>query len=329
MSAGAQSVTPVGAGSGPGTQFATDAFPGFDAEKDVLEIERKEPRWFQFLTGPNREDATSQFEYCRSLEAEENWSKAIRQYDALVRSWPTSEEASAAQKRLAELKLEKDDDAEGAFEEYKYLVDFYSSRCDYLATIGKMYEVAGLMREQGKRIIFFRFKNTADVRRAYEACVFRAPGATWAPAAMLTIGELRAEDQQYQLAVTVYENLRNLYYGTKESKEAVSREADMRMVLLRDHGYNRARCVDTVRFLELAERLVEPERIDAIKAYAQEARQLLAEEAYLSAKFYDSRMRPRGNAISAYEMFLREHPESDHAEDVRARLEELKGSEGK
>lgn len=323
LNAQAQSVAPVGAGTGPGTMYATDAFPGFDAEAET--VERKEPRWFQFIFGPKMEESASQLEYCRALESDESWSKAIKEYDALVRNWPTSPEASVAQQRMAELLLEKEDDAEGAFEAYKYLVTFYTSRCEFNAIVDKMYEVAGKMRSDGKRIVFWRFKNPTEVRRAFEACVLLAPGATWAPTAMLTIGEIRTEELEYTQAVTVYENLRNLFYGTKESKESVSREAEARMELLRSYGYNRARCADTLNFLALATRLVETERIEKIEEYQREVKSSLEEADYRSACFYDSRMRTLENAIAAYEVFLRDYPDGKYAEAVRARLEQLKG----
>ena len=55
---------------------------------------------------------------------------------------------------------------------------------------------------------------------------------------------------------------------------------------------------------------------------------VLAEEAYRSAAFYDSKTRTKRSAINAYEKFLSQHPDSPRAAAVRARLDELKkGSE--
>lgn len=307
-------------------RYATDAYPGFDTEKDEISPSRKEPRWFSWITGPKKDNASEQMTYCTELEADENWSKAIKHYDALVRNWPTAPEAPYAQKRMAELLLEKEDNAEEAFAEYRYLVDFYSFSCDYNATVDKMYEIAGLMREQGKRLIFFHFKNTVDVRRAYEAVVLRAPGAKWTPQALLTIGDLREEEGKFAQAVEVYENLRNLHYGSDEAREGVAREAAVRMELLNDHGYNRARAKDTKEFLELAMTLVVPEKIEVIEGYLAETTALLEEEAYRAACFYDTKMRTTRNAVNAYELFLKEYPNGVHAEEVRARLEEMKGA---
>lgn len=326
----AQQSDGVGASSGPGIRYASDAYPGFDTAKSELASQRKGPKWFAFINGPVQTNATEQLAYCRALETEEKWSKAVKQYDALVRQWPASAEAPEAQQRMAELLLEKLDDPEESMVEYRYLVDFYPYLCDYDSIVDRMYSIACLMRLKGKTILFFpRFKNTSEVRRTFEGCVLRAPGASWTPTAMLTIGALREEEGKYPEAVKVYENLRNLHDGTSEAKAAVAREAEVRMKLLEKRGYNRDRCLDTVGFLKLALGLVEEEDVPKIREFLAEAEGKIDDEAYAAAKFYDTRMRTQASAISAYERFLAEHPESRHAAEVRARLEELKGAEKK
>ncbi|MBQ2630404.1 MAG: tetratricopeptide repeat protein, partial [Kiritimatiellae bacterium] len=213
-------------GVGPNARYATDAYPGFDTEKETISPERKEPRWFSFITGPKRSNAREQIEYCAELMAERDYSKARKQLDALVREWPTSPEAPKAQKALAEVCLENLLEYEDAFKEFRYLLDFYSLQCDYNRIADRMYQVAGLMRQEGKEIMFIRFANTVDVRRAYEACVLHAPGASWVPEAMLIIGALREDEGKYEEAVKVYENLRNTHRDAPESAMALMREAE-------------------------------------------------------------------------------------------------------
>ena len=315
---------------GPGgtnARYATDAYPGFDSEDDNLKPERKEPHWWWFMVGgPSRESAADEFAYCQGLVAEGSYSKACRELDNLVRQWPTAPEAWKAQQLRAELLLEKLDDAEEAFKAYQYLLDFYSLPCDYAAIADKLYEVAGVLKLEGKEVMFVRFANTVDVRRAYEKCVLRAPGAKWAPEAMLIIAGLREDEGKYVEAVKVYENLRNLHPESEQAKTAIAREATVRMQVLRDRGYNRARGLDTADFLRLALRTCRPDDAAAIQGYLDEVTGLLDEEAYRGAKFYDSTTRTKRSAVAAYEQFLREHPQSPHADEVRARIAELKGA---
>ena len=316
-------------GAAPGAltsaRYATDAYPGFDNEKEIVSPERKSPRWFSFITGPNRQNAKEQFAYCQELMAEGCWSKARRQLDALVREWPTSQEAPQAQQAIAEIYLDHIHDVEDAFAEYRYLLDFYSLSCDYNKIADKLYQVANLMKSEGKEVMFIRFANTVDVRRAFEACVLHAPGASWVPEAMLVIGALREDEGKYGEAVKVYENLRNIHPGTDEAKSAWLREAEARMVLLREHAYNRSRCRDTIDFLKQSMTGCRPADVVKIQEFLAEAQGLIADEEWRATKFYDSPTRTRRSAISAYEKFLAENPGSVHADEAKVRLAELKG----
>jgi len=324
------SAVPPGASPGPGIRYATDAYPGFDSEDEIIKPSRKEPRWFSWLNGPKRDTASEQFAYAAELASAEDWKGARKAYDALVREWPTSPEAPKAQKEIGDILLSRELDYEEAFKEYRYLVDFYSSQCDYDEAVETMYKTAELMREEGKTVVFFRFDNTVDVRRAYEAVVLRAPGAKFAPRAMLTIAQLREDEDRPETAVTVYENLRNLHPLAPESGEALYREAKARMVVLHRCEYNRDRVRDNIDFMRmaLASHKLDADRRSEVEGFLAEAKAMIEEEAYNAAKFYDSRTRTKRSAISAYERFLDEYPASDRAPEVRRRLFELQ-EEGK
>lgn len=314
-----------GVSPGPGVRYATDAYPGFDTEEDAGKPEKKEPRWFAWFTGPKMTTATDQLAWARGCEREGSWGAARRGYDALVRHWPTAPEAVQAQKALADLLLSHDLDYEGAFAEYKYLLDFYSLECDYDAVAAQMYKVANLMREEGKRVLFFRFANTVDVRRAYEVVVRRSPGAAFVPEALLTIAALREDEGKYGLAVEVYESLRSLYPDAPETKTALLRESRVRMAILEENGYNRSRVSDTIGFLKLALRETDqPAAQKELAAMLTRVERDLEDEAYRAAKFYDSRTRTVRSAVRAYERFLIDYPVGAHADEVRARLSVLK-----
>ena len=188
----------------------------------------------------------------------------------------------------------------------------------------KLYDVACVMKREGKEIMFVRFANTVDVRRAFEACVLHAPGAKWVPEAMLTIGGLREDEGKYEDAVKVFENLRNLRPDAPESKTAIVREADSRMTCLRERSYNRSRCRETIDFLKSAVRWCRPGDAQHIQDLLAEATSMMEEEAYRGAAFYDSPTRTLRSAVNAYERFLAEYPDSARAEEVKTRLAELK-----
>ena len=325
-SAVAAALNQPGVGPGAGTRYATDAYPGFDSEEEMIKPSRKEPRLFGWFNGPKKNDSAAQFAYCEELIKDESYSKAAKELDALVRQWPVSAEASKAQQLLADIQLEKLHDLDEAFSELRYLLDFFSLQCDYNAVADRLYQVAGMMREEGKTILFFRFRNTVDVRRAYECCVLRAPGAAWVPDAMLTIADLREEEGKLAEAIKVCENLRNIHADSVQAKTALVKEARIRMDLLREYEYNRLRCRDTIDFLKMAETRCDGDDRAGLASLRGQAQRMLENEAYLSAKFYDSKTRTARSAISAYEKFLLEFPASVHAETVKLRLEELKAN---
>lgn len=317
--AGLMAVTP-----GPGTHYASDAYPGFDSDANILPQERKTPSFFWWRK-VKFDDPARQLEYARTLAAENSFSSAIVAYNALVAQWPLSSEAPKAQEELSDIFLYKLDDPIVALEEYRYLADFYSSNCDYDKVMLKMYETAKKMRENGKRIIFFKFANTTDVRRAFEAVVMRAPGSTFAPEAMYTIVELRIEDEEYAEAIEVCKTIRNRYSNSPQAKAALYKEAELRMKLLSFHDYNRDRSLNTVSFMSMAAATTDDAdaRADFLK-WRAEAEAIVEKEAYEAAKFYDSITRKRRGVINAYESFLRDYPASSYAQRVRERLEELK-----
>ena len=317
---GAGAVTP-----GPGTHYATDAFPGFDDASKILPQEKKTPSLFWWRNA-KRPDPASQLQFARALAAEGSYSSARTAYNALIAQWPSAGEAPVAQRELADLLLDKIGDSEEAFEEFKYLADFYSSQCDYESVIKRMYAAASDMREKGKKIVFFPFSNSADVRRAFEDVVRRASGADFAPQAMLFIAELRTEDGEYPEAIAVYKTIRNRYPASKAAKTALGLEADLRMRMLRNHEYNRERSKRTLSFMNMAVKMAaDPAERERFSAWCSEISKLMEKEAYESTVFYDSVTRTRRSAISACESFLRNYPASGYAPDVRMRLSRLKG----
>ncbi len=318
-SAVALAVTP-----GPGSHYATDAYPGFDNDENILPQERKTQSYFWWRRAKFN-DPKEQLSYARALVEDKSYSSALTAYNALVAKWPISNEAILAQEELADTYLYKLNDPIVALEEYKYLVDFYSSSCDYDRVMSKMYETAKKMRENGKRIVFFKFANTADVRRAFEAVVLRAPGALFAPEAMYTIVQLRVLEEEYAEAIDVCKTIRNRYSNSTQAKDALYKEAELRMILLRAHEYNRDRCLNTLSFMDMASRSTKnaDHQVQFLKWRAETAA-IVEKSAYESVKFYDSITRKKRGTINAYEGFLRDYPASSYAQKVRERLAELK-----
>ena len=90
----------VGSGIGGNSPYATDAYPGFDGLDDLPKPERREKSWFLHVA---RDTPIEQFAYAKELAENNDFKKACKMCDALVREWPASPEAPQAQLMYAML----------------------------------------------------------------------------------------------------------------------------------------------------------------------------------------------------------------------------------
>lgn len=321
----AQAATPArsvaGSSMAGNSPYATDAYPGFDGLDDVKTPERREKSWW---FGVKRDTPAAQYAYAKELEAQGDFKDAAKACDALVREWPSSAEAPQAQLRYVKLLAKELEDYEEAFEQLEYLLDFYSRDCPYLELVEYGYKLVNVMVDKKKSFLGFSFLSNRMVRQHYEAIVRRAPGASYVPEALLKIADLREQDQQYEESVKVYGMLQNKFPLVDEARQAAYLEARARMWLCRRLAYNIPRCRDTESFLTMTlERRPDLEQRDELKGWLEELKNYMAEDAYKTARFYDTKQRTRHAARTSWERYLAEYPDSPHAEEVRARIAEL------
>ena len=300
--------------------YATDAYPGFDGLDETKRPEKKDKSWFNWV---DRATPAEQYALAEELEAASSFRKARRACDALVREWPASPEAPRAQFRMVKIYVhEKDYD--DALEELEYLLDFYPSECPYLELVEYLYKLTNLMVKEKKSIFGFSFTSDRLVRQHYESVVRRAPGASYVPEAMLKIADLREQDNHYEEAVQVYNQLIMKFPKTPEADAAIYLQAKARMWLCRRLSYNIPRCLDTQKYLKMmiADH-PRHDRVDEMKEWLAELEKHLEADAYQRAKFYDTKQRTPHAAAAAWERFLREYPFSPHADEIRARIETL------
>ena len=325
MSASALCAAPgqriAGSGFGGNSPYATDAYPGFDGLDDLPKPERREKSWFLHV---ERETPAEQFAYAKELAENDDFKKACKMCDALVREWPASAEAPQAQLMFAMLLAKSLEEYDEAFEAIEYLLDFYPRECDYLELVNYEYQLVNMMIKEKKTFLGMSFTSTRVCRQHYESIVRRAPGASYVPEAMLKIADLREQEDQYEEAVQVYATLSSKFPLTPEARAACYLEAKARMWLCRRLSYNRPRCKDTLNYLAMAmKRFPDLDQLDELKTWQSELSQQLSEDAYAQAKFYDTKQRTRHAALTAWERFLKEYPDSPHAEEARARIEAL------
>ena len=313
----------AGSGFGGNSPYATDAYPGFDGLDELPKPERREKSWFLHVA---RETPAEQFAYAKELAEKDDFKKACKMCDALVREWPASAEAPQAQLMFAMLLAKSLEEYDEAFEQIGYLLDFYPRSCAYEELVEYQYKLVNLMLREKKTFLGMSFTSTRVMRQHYEMIVRRAPGASYVPEAMLKIADLREQDKQYEEAVLVYAALISRFPNSPEARTAAYLQAKARMWLVRRLAYNLPRCRDTAGYLkQTLKRLPDHPQAEEMKTWLDELKNYMAEDAYVRAKFYDSRQRTKHAAIASYERFLEEYPDSAYVEAVSRRIDELKG----
>jgi len=300
--------------------YATDAYPGFDGLDDLKRPEKKDKSWFNWV---DRATPAEQYELAKELEAASSFRKARRACDALVREWPASAEAPHAQLRIVKI-YAHEKDYDDALEELEYLLDFYPSEVPYLELVEYLYKLTNLMVKEKKTMFGLSFTSDRVVRQHYESVVRRAPRASYVPETMLKIADLREQNDEYEEAVQVYNQLVMKFPKTTEAEVAIYLQAKARMWLCRRLSYNIPRCVDTQKYLKMmiADH-PRHDRVDEMKEWLAELDKHLESDAYRRAKFYDSKQRTPHAAAAAWQRFLKDYPLSPHADEVRARIETL------
>ena len=300
--------------------YATDAYPGFDGLDDLKRPEKKDKSWFNWV---DRATPAEQYELAKEFEAASSFRKARRACDALVREWPASAEAPHAQLRIVKI-YAHEKDYDDALEELEYLLDFYPSEVPYLELVEYLYKLTNLMVKEKKTMFGLSFTSDRVVRQHYESVVRRAPRASYVPETMLKIADLREQNDEYEEAVQVYNQLVMKFPKTTEAEVAIYLQAKARMWLCRRLSYNIPRCVDTQKYLKMmiADH-PRHDRVDEMKEWLAELEKHLEADAYRRAKFYDSKQRTPHAAAAAWQRFLKDYPLSPHADEVRARIEIL------
>lgn len=303
-----------------GRGYATDSFEGFEAlDADDRTPQKQKSFWYSVKAST----PAGQLEYAAKRAAEDRNKSARKAYEALVREWPTSPQAAEAQYALAQL-FEKAQKYERAFDEYQYLITFFSGHCPYNEVLDRQFRIANLLLHNNKSMFGWILSGTDTIRERFEQIVRNAPRSAIAPEVMLIIGSIRVSEKELPEAIAVYDGLRNRFPNAPQAVTAGYLSAQCRYDLAVRHNYNEPRCREAIAFFKsvLAREPNHPQSAQ-LKAWLQELTTLLIEQNYKQAVFYDTKQRNVEAAKAAYRRFLTEFADSKYAQQVRDRLTEL------
>lgn len=306
--------------SGMGNRgYASDGFEGFESLEDGRIKQKTGSIWFSV----SADTPAEQLAYSRQREADGKLNSARKGYEALVRKWPATLEAAQAQLALANVQ-EKRKQYGKAFDEYQYALTHYAGNCPYEDIIDRQFRIANYLLHNNTSMFGWILSGTKDIRMRFEQIVINAPRSPIAPEAMMKIGSIREGDKDYEEASKVYDGLLNRYPSSKEAVTAAYLSSKCRYILSVKHSYNENRCRESIAFLKAALlRLPNHPNQKDLKQWLLELTDLLIEQNYQKALFYDTQRYSTSAKVSAYRRFLAEFSDSKYGDIVRNRLNEL------
>ncbi|MEI7946027.1 MAG: tetratricopeptide repeat protein [bacterium] len=304
--------------------YATDQFDGFADMKVDERLEQKESSmWYSV----SEDTPAKQLAYARQAYTDGHMRRARKGYEALIREWPTSKEAAQAQLFLAQY-YEARKDYERAFQEYQYLLTFYSGVCPYNEILDRQYKLANVLRSDNRSMFGWMLSEPESNRIRYEQIVRNAPRAPLAPTCMLIAGDIRREEKEVDEAIKIYDGLLNRYPRSAEAEVAAFFAAGCRYKRSKTQETNEENIRDAITFMKTVQAVMpnHPQK-EQFSTWSADLNRQLEDNSYKTAYFYDTKQRNTAAAVAAYRRFLSEFRNSKYAEEVRQRLIELEPAE--
>jgi outer membrane protein assembly factor BamD len=274
-----------------------------------------------------RTRAKDQLEVAQTAFDKKDYSLALKAARRVVKVWPLSDYAPAAQYLVGRCYEAKRYD-QRAFKEYQKVLDTYPKSDSVKDVLQRQYEIAnrflaGQWFKLWGYVPFFRsMDKTAGM---YEKIVASGPYSDVAPQAQLKIGAAREKQSHYPEAIKAYELAADRYYerpqvaadglfkaGLAYRHEASNAEYDQSTA-----GQAIAKLTDFITLYPDDPRVPEAQKvITALKG--EQAR-----GNFQIARFYEKNRKWNG-ALVYYNEVLLQNPNSPYAAEARQRLDAIK-----
>lgn len=260
--------------------------------------------------------AAEQLAAAKKLEEAGDWDDARDAYDTLVRSFPETPEAAFAQFRASRL-CEKLGDYDDAFEEYFYTLCYYPVYAPVDEILQQMYAIANYYRGEG---------STSKSIKYFDLIAKSFPQWRYTPQTLVQLGLLYFADKEYYKAAEAFDTVTANHPGTEEAAVAAEQHAFVLYALSQKYPEDESLLIRATTLTQSALRNGNTKSPNHLKL-ADNLKDLAfrrSEKYFKIAKFYDTSRFKTETRIAAYEDFLRRFPASDHSDQARARISELK-----
>lgn len=275
--------------------------------------------------------AKDQLDIVQTAFKEEKYDKARAGARRLVKKWPLSDFAPAAQYYVARC-YEEDGKDEKAFKEYQKLLEKYPKIDNYQEVLKRQYEIATKYLNGKKFKIFGLFPLYRSMEKTvemYEKVIKNGPYSEVAPQAQLKIGQANEKKKDFRDAIKAYEKAADRYHDRKNlAADALFKAAETYYSQAREAEYDQGvakRALES--FHDFTSLYPEDERVEEARKKMDNLREEQARGAMKVAGYYEKRKQLDG-ALIYYNEVLAKAPNSVYAEKARAKIAELKERQG-
>lgn len=274
------------------------------------------------------ESPKSQWKKAEDLENQGDRNKAIRAYQALVKTYPTSPLAPKAQLKAAEL-YEQEGLLYDAFLTYQKLLENYPKEIDFENVLERQYNIGSLF-VKGKKRNLWRFPILPARDKGIEILeilVKNAPYSDIAPDAQFYIATAYKRMGKYTEAIEAYEQVTLNYKDSPLYEEALYQMGWCNYKKSRGFDYDQLAAKESIiLFNRFIEEFPDSNHTPKIKTLLGDLEGRESKRTLEIAQFYDKHGHKEA-AIMYYNKIIEKDPDSEEAKIAIKRLDKLGATE--
>jgi len=275
-----------------------------------------------------RANARDQLKVAQEALAKKQIGLAKKAARRVVRRWPLSDSAPAAQYLLGRCYEARRWD-ERAFKEYQKAVEKYPKIDNYEEITKRQFAIANRFlggqwfKLMGVIPFFPSMERTVDM---YNKIIRNGPYSEVAPQAQMSIGTAREKQRDYLLAVKAYEKAADVYHDNKTvAPDALFRAGLAYQKQAQTAEYDQSAAAQAIgTFSDFMALYPNEPRVKQAQDIMSKLRTEQARGALRIARFYEKKRKWDG-AMVYYNDVITKDPDSTYAAEARQRLDTLKG----
>jgi len=265
-----------------------------------------------------------QLVYAKKFYDEKNLKDALREFKKLLKYYPLSKEAPAAQYYVGRIMEELDNPYE-AFKAYQKVIDTYPYTDLVDDVIEREYNIADAFFSGKKIRIIGKWQIPAKDKaiEIFKAVADNAPYGKYADQAKFKAGLAYKDIQDYNSAILMFKDVIDRYPNSEIIDKARFQLAECSRLLSVKPDYDQTPTnLARKEFEDFLKKHPESEMADDAKQVVDKLKLREAENAYKIAQFYEARRAPE-SAIIYYKEIVQNYPDTEWAKKAQERLNEL------